>query len=757
MAFDDFDLDDLFRDEFKPVFHAPKKAEPAPESKPVLEEQSVHPIIKAVDEIETAIAEVHPLAIDSSEMPRTTDVNISLSDVSRAEAEEETRKFLEASVDFDKMRLGAEPEESEEEEIQEEIEEVLSGEVVSHEESDSVGTDIEVSAIEGTVLDDKESGPTPLELAVKELERVRALDIEDEAQKNAIRVKINETQKILDQLRNEFVRLDEKHRNHKAVIREAEVKVSEEAHMEAERQREEEIRKQRKHAMIQFHSHIEELNPEWKNYAFDHQWEGASTLALHESGLLADEMGLGKTLSSIMYLDMVKAKKVLVITPNDTNSNFTMELAMWAKHRFVWSLAGADKAGRQTFMEYIIMPRVQQGEDICLAVNFEQLYGDDEYFQQLLDIEFDTILVDEAHNFKNKSGLLFNRLKALRAKATRILPMTGTFILNSPLDIWPALHLIDPQAFPNETSFKDHYCQFNYYTSKWEFRPGGEKSMLIRLGGRIVKRNMAEAGIVLPKMHIHEVDLEFPEYGYEDQKNIMRQLADHSQIILDSDRKVSIVEQIALITRQRQCAVWPAGIQIKDPMTEQVIFSVGEEVQESIKMDWVESKVKELRNGNKRIAVFSQFKTALAELERRLIEDGFRVVRYDGDTDKETKAKVKRDFDRKHVEITGEWEWDIVLCNFKTGGVGLNFTHATEMIMLDEEWNPGKNQQAYARVHRIGQTEEQNIWIPRLYGAIDMWMKSLNDMKRDLIAGFDSEVDLQKEFSDFLSTVRQNV
>jgi SNF2 family DNA or RNA helicase len=237
----------------------------------------------------------------------------------------------------------------------------------------------------------------------------------------------------------------------------------------------------------------------------------------------------------------------------------------------------------------------------------------------------------------------------------------------------------------------------------------------------------------------------------------MRQLADHSQIILDSDRKISIVEQIALITRQRQCAVWPAGITIKDPVSEEVLFSVGEDVQESIKMDWVESKLKELRNGGKRIAVFSQFKTALAELERRLIADGFRVVRYDGDTDKETKARVKRDFDRKHVELTGEFEWDIVLCNFKTGGVGLNFTHATEMVMLDEEWNPGKNQQAYARVHRIGQTEEQNIWIPRLYGAIDMWMKSLNDMKRDIIAGFDNEVDLQKEFSDFLSTVRSNV
>lgn len=728
----DFDLDDLFRDEFKPHFNTPESKKVEVPEKEVAFWNSDVPI--------------HPLAVDSSEMrTKTDDVNISVSDVSREEAEEESRLFEEASNDFDEAR-----------EIQEEIDEVLTGEVVEH-EMPEFSTELDTVAIEGAVLDAESKGPTALEIAVAELERVRALDMEDEGQKNAIRAKINATRKLLDELSAEYTRHDEKHRNRKAAIREAESDVSELQHMEDEAKLEAELKAKKKTAMLQFHSHIEELDPEWKNYAFDHQWEGASTLALHESGLLADEMGLGKTLSAIMYLDMVKAHKVLVITPNDTNSNFTMELAMWAKHRFVWSLAGADKAGRNTFMEYIIQPRVANGDDLCLAVNFEQLYTDEVYFQQLMDIEFDTIIVDEAHNFKNKSGLLFNKLKALRRTSKRILPMTGTFILNSPLDIWPALHLIDPEAFPTEGQFKDHYCEWDYYTNKWTFRTGGEKSMLIRLGGRIVKRNMKEAGIILPKMNIHEVDISFPEYGYEDQKNIMRQLADHSQIILDSDRKVSIVEQIALITRQRQCAVWPAGITIKDPMTEEVLFSVGEDVQESIKMDWVESKLKELRNGGKRIAVFSQFKTALAELERRLTADGFRVVRYDGDTDKDTKAKVKRDFDRRHVEVTGEYEWDIVLCNFKTGGVGLNFTHATEMIMLDEEWNPGKNQQAYARVHRIGQTEEQNIWIPRLNGAIDMWMKSLNDVKRDLIAGFDNEVDLQKEFNDFLSSVRENV
>lgn len=733
---DDFNLDDLFRDEFKPDFtHA-------------LDSKVEVPAV-VVPVVETQLME------SSAEMaPEYEGIDISQSDETDEEIDpnDEYELIMAGMKSQPVLRLNlipnpVESEPTEEEEIEEEIEEVISGEIVAY----------EAPAIEGVVLEEKPEH-TALELAVLELERVRNMDMENDAQKNAIRAKINETQKILDQMKSELRTIDDKHWETKRAVKEAESKVSEEAHIEAEMQREREIKQQRKHAMMQFHAHIEELNPEWKDYAFDHQWEGASTLALHESGLLADEMGLGKTLSAIMYLDMVKAERVLVVTPNDTCSNFTMELAMWAKHRFVWSLAGANTPGRNTFIDYILKPRLDEGKDLTLTVNFEQLYSDADYFQQLIDMEFDTIIIDEAHNFKEKKSILFQRLKTLRNSGVkRVLPMTGTFILNKPEDIWPALHLVDAEAFPTEHQFRDHYCEYDYYTNKYVFRPGGERSMLIRLGGRIVKRNMEEAGIVLPKMTFHEIDLDFPVGAYEDQKSIMRQLADHSQIILDSERKVSIVEQIALITRQRQCAVWPAGITIKDPESGEVLFNVGEDVQESIKMDWVESKIKELRNGAKRIAVFSQFKTALAELDRRLTAEGFRVVRYDGDTSNATKALVKRDFDRRHVDKTGNFEWDIVLCNFKTGGVGLNFTHITDMIMLDEEWNPGKNAQAYKRISRIGQTEETHVWIPRLNGSIDGWMKALNDQKRDLIAGFDSEVDLQKEFSDFLSTVRETV
>ena len=613
---------------------------------------------------------------------------------------------------------------------------------------------VEDTRVENPVEDEPLS---PLQQAMLDLE-IMSIQLEEEFSQeaeNAIRRKINEAQAILDGFKEELHKFHDLRQVKKRAIREAEQRVSEEEHREAERRREAEVEKQRNSAMLMFKNRLAEIKPNWEQYAFKHQWDGAANLALHEGGLLADEMGLGKTMTSIMVPDMGGYKFNLVLTPNDTNSNFTIEYAQWAKHRWVWTLAGADKDTRKFFMG-MVKDRVKNGQNVTLLMNYEQLYTDMDFFAELLEVPWDAVFIDEFHNAKNSKGLLFKRLESFRAAGVkRFFPITGTFILNSPDDIWTALHLVDPVAFPELRDFREHYCE-QAWNGKWVFRTGGEASLLARLGGRITKRTMKEAGIVLPKQHIHFVPISFGE-GYHDQRRIMRQLAEHSQIILDSDRKAAITAQIALITRQRQAAVWPAGITLsyEHPDTgEQIVFSVGDEVQESIKMDWTFEKLKELRAQGKRVAVFSQFKTALAALDKKLQEIGVRVVRYDGDTPRDIRAKVKRDFDRKHVEVTGEWEWDVVLCNFKTGGVGLNFTHATDMILLDEEWNPGKNEQAYKRIQRMGQTEETHVWIPQLQDSIDSWMREINEQKKMIIDGFESQVDLSQELTNFFNKIK---
>ena len=142
--------------------------------------------------------------------------------------------------------------------------------------------------------------------------------------------------------------------------------------------------------------------------------------------------------------------------------------------------------------------------------------------------------------------------------------------------------------------------------------------------------------------------------------------------------------------------------------------------------------------------MFSQFKGPLKELERRMNNAGISCVRFDGDTPEDLRNEVKRDFDRKYAEEI-DYKWQVVLCNYKTGGVGLNFTAATQMIIIDEEWNVGKNEQAYARIDRMGQTEETTVHILRLSNTVDSWMAALIENKRNMVEGFESSAEMQAE------------
>jgi hypothetical protein len=127
-----------------------------------------------------------------------------------------------------------------------------------------------------------------------------------------------------------------------------------------------------------------------------------------------------------------------------------------------------------------------------------------------------------------------------------------------------------------------------------------------------------------------------------------------------------------------------------------------------------------LRQGKKMI-IFSNF-TEVLDLVYDLItyisENGtkFQCIRLDGNTLRAKRNLYVRLFQRS------DSVYKIFLISTRAGGIGLTLTAATEVVFIDEDWNPQVDLQAEGRCHRIGQTKPVTIYKLCTVGTVESQM-----------------------------------
>jgi len=228
------------------------------------------------------------------------------------------------------------------------------------------------------------------------------------------------------------------------------------------------------------------------------------------------------------------------------------------------------------------------------------------------------------------------------------------------------------------------------------------------------------------------VRVDLDKEQYPKQYKVIRELSERAIITLESGEMMTIMHLISLITRKRQANVYPAGIELTDPEGN-VVFSVGQDVTESVKFDVMLENILRIHAEGRRQVVFSQFSSALKAFVGRLEEVGLRVALLTGETPRNLRNEIKDNF---YLAKGEKPKWDVVLCNYKTGGTGLNLTAATATHIMDEEWNPGKRDQAYARTDRMGQVMENDVYIYRIPASIDTWMSNTIHRKEQMVSAF---------------------
>ena len=124
-----------------------------------------------------------------------------------------------------------------------------------------------------------------------------------------------------------------------------------------------------------------------------------------------------------------------------------------------------------------------------------------------------------------------------------------------------------------------------------------------------------------------------------------------------------------------------------------------------------------------KIIVYTQWLPMIKILSQVCREEKWGFCQYTGQMSTkartETIASFKADPNNK-----------IMLASLKCGGLGLNLTMANKVICLDPWWNNAVEQQAFARVYRIGQTKETALLSLVVKDTIDQRMQATKKNKQ---------------------------
>lgn len=144
----------------------------------------------------------------------------------------------------------------------------------------------------------------------------------------------------------------------------------------------------------------------------------------------------------------------------------------------------------------------------------------------------------------------------------------------------------------------------------------------------------------------------------------------------------------------------------------------------STKLIALTEHLRRLKPGDKAV-VFSQFLGMLDLIEHQLRQEKVSFVRMEGSTAHRERTRIVSQF-QKDPSV------QVFVVSLKTAGVGLNLVAANKVFLVDPWWNPGVEEQAIERVHRIGQKRAVEVVRLVMDRSIEMRMLEMNTSKKVL-------------------------
>jgi len=447
-----------------------------------------------------------------------------------------------------------------------------------------------------------------------------------------------------------------------------------------------------------------------------YQVEGRDRILTQDELYLGDDPGLGKTAQVIracakLPLHIVE-QGIAIVCPASLRENWKQEWIKWE---------GPDC--ERYFISY------HQASADC--------YGT-KHHAGLLNRTWGLIAFDECHALKNtkskrmKSGILVNVwrektgededgiptyqfVRTYGVKAIKTVMMSGTPLLNSPVDIFPALRHLDPNGWSSKSRFEQRYC--DGHTNKF-----GRWDNTGSSNTKELKQKLVDSGLVLRRL----------------KKNVLTELPDKRRQILHLEGLVkntkacnSLMEaslKANKLTDEVSDLSWETkALEVFDGKLDGHVTEIRMELGKAKVKPCIDYIIEQEGLGilPKKLVVFAHHRAIIEEVTDVLNKKGIESARYYGGMNDVEKNNVVQRFQRGSLRV--------FVGSIASAGVGLTLTAASTALIIEPSYVPAENIQAEDRIHRIGATEPVLIQYVALANSMDSRILGIVIDKLDMI------------------------
>lgn len=422
-------------------------------------------------------------------------------------------------------------------------------------------------------------------------------------------------------------------------------------------------------------------NFEFKVEPFRHQVVTFMHGLHHKDLAILSTMGTGKTYCAIniakYWIQNGYANKALVVCPTTVLNNWRDEVEMFSDYRAV-TLHGARKDRLKLFNE---------PSDFYI-INFEATHR---FMKQLLKLDADIIIFDESTKIANPAAQMTKACFKLAGQAKYRYILNGTPISNKPLSLWSQFYVVDFGATLGESFgiYKKLYFASitmrhkGKYFSKYTVRNKACMNELAREVNKKSIRYMKEECIKdMPEKTYTTRTVELPAATQKMYKEV------EEQAKLELTKIEQNISAEMALTKFVKCLQITSGY-IKTDEGNIIKFK------KNPKMDVLKSLVEEIVPESamviwcKHLYTIDMIKDMLGSMHIDFLEIRGAV---------KDKSGVARLFQETSIK-----DIPIIICQIRSGGVGINLHKASYAVFFENEWRLQDRYQAEDRIHRIGQ------------------------------------------------------